>query len=54
MATLEATREEITKEVRENFLHALAHYISHEHNLPRRDALLVLTDSILDSMNASK
>lgn len=40
--------------IRETFLCALADKIHTEHNLPKRDALLVLTDSLLDDMNAGK
>ena len=54
METLTAPdKEELLNEIRKDLLHALALHIRHEHYLPRRAALLVLTDSLLDAVNGT-
>lgn len=45
-------KEQLLNEIRLDLLHALALQIKFEHHLPRRAALLVLTDSLLDARNA--
>ena len=45
-------KEQLLNEIRDELLHALASHIKNEHDLPRRAALLVLTDSLLDARNA--
>lgn len=42
-------KEQLLNEIRLDLLHALATKIRIEHDLPRRAALLVLTDSLLDA-----
>ena len=55
METLEALdREQLLNEIRLDLLHALATHIKNEHNLPRKYALQVLTDSLLDAVNETK
>ena len=49
--SLAPDKEQLLNEIRDDLLHALALHIRHEHYLPRRDALLVLADSLLDSVS---
>lgn len=53
MTTLTSSVDE-TIRIRENLLCALATKIHCEHNLPKRDALLVLADRLLDDMIETK
>lgn len=45
-------KEQLLDEIRLDLLHALASHIKHEHDLPRRAALLVLVNQLLDARNA--